>query len=120
VAGTTHQPATLSIVAISENEPNIADNVPETGTWQAFKGVFVGRKDVPLSKINSELDRVQAELDDVLSKIDTQPKHGFRLSEVAIALGISAEGSIGVVSAGVQAGITLTFSKASAPPKGRP
>ena len=85
--------------------------IEEAGGWQTLKGLFVGRKEVPLDKINSELDRVQAELDDVLSKIDTQPKHGFQLSEVAIALGISAEGTIGVVSAGAQAGITLTFSK---------
>jgi hypothetical protein len=71
----------------------------------------VGRKEIALNKIHSELDRVQAELDDVLASIDTQPKHGFRLTEVEVSLGISGEGSIGVVSAGVEAGITLTFSK---------
>jgi hypothetical protein len=110
----TSQPRSFSIVAISADGSDIADaaEVREAGGWDSVKGFFVGRKEVPLEKIHGELDRVQAELDDVLSKIDTQPKQGFHLSEVAISLGISAEGSIGVVSAGVEAGITLTFSTA--------
>ena len=52
----------------------------------------MGRKEIALNKIHSELDRVQAELDDVLASIDTQPKHGFRLTEVEVSLGISGEG----------------------------
>jgi hypothetical protein len=110
----TNEPASLSIIAISVDGSDIEDEIEIRGAgqrWQAAGNLLVGRKDVSLEKIHSELDRVQGELDDVLSKIDSQPKHGFRLSEVAISLGISAEGSIGVVSAGVQAGITLTFSK---------
>jgi hypothetical protein len=109
VTDITNQPKFLSIIAASEVEDEI--EIREAGGWQVVKGLFVGRKEVPLDKVRSELDRVQAELDDVLSRIDSQPKHGFELSEVAISLGISAEGTIGVVSAGVQAGITLTFSK---------
>jgi hypothetical protein len=109
----TNQPTSLSIIAVSGKGSDVADEseVREAGAWEAVKGLFVGRKEVPLEKINSELDRIQGELDDVLSKIDTQPKHGFRLTEVEFSLGISAEGTIGVVSAGIEAGITLTFSK---------
>jgi hypothetical protein len=102
----TNQPASLSIIAVSDES-----EIQEAGPWGAVKGLFVGKKEVPLEKIHNELDRVQAELDDVLSKIDTEPKHGFRLTEVEFSLGISAQGTIGVVSAGVEAGITLTFAK---------
>jgi len=113
VTNATDQPTSLSIVAISGNESDLTDEteIREAGAWGAVKSLFVGKKEVPLDKIHSELDRVQAELDDVLSKIDIGPKHGFQLSEVEFSLGISAEGSIGVVSAGVEVGITLTFSK---------
>lgn len=109
----TNQPASLSIVAISSNASDLADEaeIRDGGAWEAVKTFFVSRTEVPLDKIHSELARVQAELDDILSDIDIQPKHGFRLTEVGFSLGISAEGSIGVVSAGVEAGITLTFSK---------
>ena len=103
----TNQPTSLSIIAISGDESEIR----EAGAWGAVKSLFVGQKEIGLDKVHRELDRVQAELDDVLSKIDTEPKHGFRLTEVEISLGISAEGTIGVVSAGVEAGITLTFAK---------
>ena len=110
------QPSTLSIITAADDGPDLEGEVEirEPGGWKVVKSLFVGRKEVPLDKIHSELDRVQAELDDILSKIDSRPKHGFEISEVAISLGISAEGSIGVVSAGVQAGITLTFSKGPA------
>ncbi len=113
MSDTTNQPTSLSIVAISTDESDLAEEaeIRDGGAWGAVKAIFVGRKEVPLDKIHSELERVQAQLDDILSNIDTQPKHGFRLTEVEISLGISAEGSIGVVSAGVEAGITLTFSK---------
>ena len=101
-----NQPTSLSIIAVSDEA-----DIREAGPWKAVKGLFVDRKEVPLEKINGELERVQAELGEVLSKIDTEPKHGFRLTEVEISLGISAGGSIGVVSAGIEAGITLTFAK---------
>ncbi|MGD0928296.1 MAG: hypothetical protein ABR926_24245 [Streptosporangiaceae bacterium] len=108
----TNQPKSLSIVTITDNGPDLADQVEiREGPWENVKSLFVGRKEIALDKIHSELDRVQAELDDVLASIDTQPKHGFHLTEVEVSLGISGEGSIGVVSAGVEAGITLTFSK---------
>ncbi len=108
-----NKPASLSIIAVSRGGSDVTDEseVREAGALAAVKGLFVGRKEVPLEKIHSELDRVQAQLDDVLSKIDTRPKHGFELTEVEISLGISAEGTIGVVSAGIEAGITLTFAK---------
>ena len=108
----TNEPASLSIIVISTDGSNVEDGaeIREAGGWQAVRSVFVGRKEVSLDKIHGELVRVQKELDDLLSKIDSQPKYGFQLSEVTISLGISAEGSIGVVSAGVEAGITLTFS----------
>jgi hypothetical protein len=108
-----NQPASLSIIAVSDKGSDVSDEteIREAGVWGAVKGLFVGRKEVPLEKINSELDRVQAELDEVLSKIDAEPKHGFRLTEVEFSLGISAEGTIGVVSAGIEAGITLKFAK---------
>ncbi len=78
----TNQPKSLSIVTITDNGPDLADQVEiREGPWENVKSLFVGRKEIALDKIHSELDRVQAELDDVLASIDTQPKHGFHLTE---------------------------------------
>lgn len=108
-----NEPTSLSILVVSEDVSGIDDEteIQEAGIIGGIKRIFVGRKDVPIQTIHSELDRVRPELDDILSKVDFSSKHGFRLNEVAISLGISAGGSIGVVTAGVEASITLTFSK---------
>src|SRR4051812_37809238 len=105
---------TLSLIALStEGEPiGDAAEIREAGPIAAVKSFFVGRKEVPLEKIEAELTRVQGEIDGVLAKVERQSRQGFSLSEVEISLGVSAEGSIGVVTAGIDAGITLHFVKA--------
>ncbi len=107
-------PATsLSLIALSaEGEPVAdAEEIREAGLIAAVKSLTAGRKDVPLEKIDAELTRVQGEIGAVLAKIDKDTRHGFSLSEVEISLGMSAGGSIGVVTAGIEAGITLHFVK---------
>lgn len=113
MADSEASPATLSLIALStESEPVVdATEIREAGPITAIKSLFVGRKDVPLEKIDDELTRVQGEIDNVLAKVEKESRHGFSLSEVEISLGVSAEGSIGVVTAGIEAGITLHFVK---------
>jgi hypothetical protein len=69
------------------------------------------RKDVNLEDVKSDLDRVQAQIDTLLAGVGSHDNERFRLSSVEISLAISAEGSIGVATAGVQAGISLTFAR---------
>ncbi len=107
-------PTTLSLIALSTDGRQVVDatEIREAGAIDAIKSLFVGRKEVSLEKIDAELTRVQGEIDSVLAKVETESRHGFSLSEVEISLGISAEGSIGVVTAGIEAGITFHFVKA--------
>ncbi len=111
MTNSTTQPTSLTIVTVATSEPPEA-GIREAGPIQAIKSLFVGKEDVPIQRIHTELARVQSEVDDVLSKIDQEVRHGFQLSEVEVSLGISASGTIGFVSAGVEAGISLTFSRA--------
>ena len=112
MADSKASPPTLSLIALStEGEPVAgASEIREAGPISAMKSLFVGRKEVPLEKIDAELTRVQGQIDGVLAKVEKESRHGFALSEVEISLGISAEGSIGVVTAGIEAGITLRFA----------
>lgn len=103
-------PTSLSLIVL-EGDSDAQAEIREAGIKEALKGLFVGKKDVPLEKVEAELERVQTELDELLSKINKDERHGFRLSEVEFSLSISAEGSIGVVTAGAEVGISLTFSK---------
>jgi hypothetical protein len=69
------------------------------------------RQPADLTKLRNDLDRVQGEVDALL-KDQTDSKVGnLRLNEVQVSLGISAEGSIGVVTAGVTASITLVYAR---------
>ncbi len=69
-------------------------------------------KPLDLDDAQAQLDRIQGEVDDLLGQVATQTKHGFGLSEVQVAVGVSAQGSIGVVTAGIQASLTLVYSRA--------
>jgi hypothetical protein len=105
---------TLSLLVLSTESEQVVDatEIREAGPITAIKSLFVGRKDVPLEKIDAELTRVQGEIDNILAKVEKDSRQGFKLSEVEISLGLSAGGSIGVVTAGIEAGITLHFAKA--------
>ncbi len=64
---------------------------------------------IEFDKIESELARIGAELDRLLAAVP-RPSGSYQLSSVQLSLGITANGGIGIVSAGVQAGLSLTFS----------
>ncbi|MGO9297640.1 MAG: hypothetical protein ACLP52_27790 [Streptosporangiaceae bacterium] len=76
-----------------------------------FRKKVLKSKPLDLGEAQAQLDRVQGEVDDLIGRLATQSKQGFGLSEVQVAVGVSAQGSIGVVTAGVQASLTLVYSR---------
>jgi hypothetical protein len=108
--------ATRSLTVLVEEEtakpPAQHDLLPgqvEEHGW--FREKVLRHKPLDLGDVQSQLDGIQGEVDDLLGKLATQAKHGFGLSQVQVAVGISAQGSIGVVTAGVQASLTLVYSR---------
>jgi hypothetical protein len=81
---------------------------------QFVRKIVTRRKSVDLSKLHGELDEVQNQVDKILQQLtspQTQPgKMG--LSSLEVSIGISAGGSIGVVTAGMQASLTLVYERA--------
>jgi hypothetical protein len=70
------------------------------------------RKDVSLAPVRADLERVQGQIDGLLADVGARTDAGgFRLDEVEVSLAISAEGSIGVATAGVEAAIALHFKR---------
>ena len=68
-------------------------------------------KDVDLSKLKEGLQRVQKQIDGLLAQVNQPSAAGFKLQSVEVALAITAEGSIGVATAGVEASVALTFER---------
>jgi hypothetical protein len=80
--------------------------------WNGFVAhIKPKRKDVNLDDVKADLDRVQGQIDTLLAGIQAHDSERFRLSQVEVSLAVSAEGSIGVATAGIQAGIALTFAR---------
>jgi hypothetical protein len=66
--------------------------------------------DVPVDRFTSELEAVVSAVQSVTSRLKAGVGEFF-VEEVTIALGVSAEGSIGVATAGVEASINVSLKR---------
>lgn len=62
-------------------------------------------------QLDKKLADIIAQLQEVIGKIEKSPVGQMQLKGVEVGLAISAEGSIGIVSAGVETSITLSFER---------
>ncbi|NUR75232.1 MAG: hypothetical protein HOQ28_02970 [Thermoleophilia bacterium] len=65
-------------------------------------------KEVDLHRLEQNLAKVQGEIAELLRSIDVNAA-GYRLKTIEVSLAISAEGGIGVVTAGMEASLSLSF-----------
>jgi hypothetical protein len=108
------EPTTLSIIVESDQE--VGDQPPPTAEdfepqalplpWKRKQA-----KDIDLKGLKESADRVQREVAELLSGMEARTIRGWHLSTVEVGVAITAEGSIGVVTAGVEASLTLAFEK---------
>jgi hypothetical protein len=97
-----------AVVPTQESEDAFS---PQAKPMQALWG-FGKKKEVDSGRLREGLEKIQGELGEIFASLRKQPADtGFALSEVSVALSVSGEGSIGVATAGVEASITLTFSR---------
>ncbi|NKX56594.1 Pepco domain-containing protein [Arthrobacter mobilis] len=108
---------TLAIL-VAEEQKELAPPLPPTsgmaqqhGPGQWLRKWVVKDKKLDLSSVQEQLERVQSEVGEILEGLDTESKHGFGLAEVEVQVGISASGNLGVVSAGVEASLTLIYTR---------
>jgi hypothetical protein len=109
-------PPTLTVLVEAETGESAPDAQGAAAVETERVGSWVRRrelkdKQLDLAAVQVKLDRVQAEVDGLIARLDSNQRHGFHLSEVQVAVGITAEGSIAVVTAGVQASLTLVYSR---------
>lgn len=107
---------TLTLIVPGEvaltGEPESKPEDFEEQALPQFLTRFVHRpKEVDLDKLQDGLQRVQGQIDELLKSVKTSAVAGYRLSSIEVSLGISAEGSIGVATAGVQASMSLSFER---------
>jgi hypothetical protein len=111
---TSTSPSLTVLVAEDEAAPDQPATAVASGTEGAVSWVrrpLLNDKRLDLQAVQVELDRVQGEVDGLIARLDSNQRHGFHLSEVQVSIGITAEGRIAVVTAGVEASLTLVYSR---------
>ena len=98
----------------------VADGVEEHGPSEWVQRVLVKRKSVDLGRVKADLDKIQAQARHLLGSLSIRELGGMRLEGVQLSLGITAEGSLGIVTAGVEAAIDLTYRQVDAVPDPTP
>lgn len=117
----SNPPSRMKIL-VSEDEliPITADESGELQEQAGFLNLFrrgAKEQEIDLTKAKGEIRRVEDEIDELLGTLAADRKGGFRLSEVQVAVGVSVQGSFAVVTAGLQASLTLVYSR---PDQGAP
>ena len=72
--------------------------------------------EIPLRRVKNEITRVEQEVDAWLAGLKPTTSTGFDLTQVQVLVGMSAQGSIAVVTAGLQASLTLVYTRRGAHP----
>lgn len=120
---TPDTPANPETVTLIVAEPYAAAAAPSGGGQSAPDGFeeqalpgFLTKwrakdKAVPFDKLETALGKAQDEAAALLRGLTHPNVPGFRLASVDIELSVSAEGSIGVATAGAEASITLSFER---------
>jgi hypothetical protein len=83
---------------------------PLLGKFFAKKGT------VEISRVKGQLDSTLAQTRDLLESVENQTFGEWGLNEITVGLAITAEGTIGVATAGVEASIELKFLRSAAKP----
>jgi hypothetical protein len=66
-------------------------------------------RSVDTSKLAAGIADLQTEIGELLDPLVTRETPGYRLKEVQVQVTVSASGSIGIASAGIQGSMTLVY-----------
>lgn len=100
----------LMVPALGERSDGAPDDAftPQSSVRELFG---FKPKPVDTDRLQDEMVRIESQLAEILKAAPASADSGFNLDEVQVSLAISGEGSIGIVTAGVEASITLGFTR---------
>jgi hypothetical protein len=96
--------------APSESDDEEGDE-QEGPKWDKVRQRFVGRRSVSLTSVQTDLDDIQNQARRLLTSLSGGQIGDMRLDEVQFSVGVSAQGSLGIVTAGAQAAIALKYKR---------
>jgi hypothetical protein len=90
---------------------NTADRKTDVRDEAELHGLFPGKQKVTrkLSEIGENLNECMEQVQELLNQLRQKTIESWELDGVTVGFAISAEGSIGVATAGVEASLEVTF-----------
>ncbi len=110
----TQPPSYLTILVPDQGQGSVRGTQVENRSEEdreetLFSLIPVAVSQVPLDKVKAEMGEVEQQIDQLLSGLKSTAA-GYQLAQIQVSVGISGQGSIGIVTAGMQASITLVYS----------
>lgn len=81
------------------------------GLKETVKGWFTVDTSIDLDQARSSLEECMKDVHDMLKDLKQDAISGWELDKLSVSLAVSAEGSIGIATAGVETSIELGFSR---------
>ncbi len=101
-------PESATAIPVFTRSTEAADHIVDAAM---FRWPGHNTKTITVDALKKGLDDVQGQIDGLLGKVGEPKAPNFRLKSVDVSLAITAEGGIGIASAGVQASMTLSFER---------
>lgn len=102
---------TEETVSVPTKTPSEPGEYVEQGQVKEFLRRVVRREPVDLDTVKGELAKVEEQVEMLLKEREDRAVGGMNLHGVEVSLGVTAEGTIGLVSAGVEVSLTLVYQK---------
>jgi hypothetical protein len=83
----------------------------ETHSLKAIRDFFVGTEELDVERVAASLEDCLSKLGNVLENLQSKTIGDWEVDTISVSLGISTEGSIGLVSAGMEGSIEVGFKK---------
>lgn len=101
-------PESATPIPVFTRSADVADHVVDAAM---FRWPGHNTKAITVDALQKGLGDIQGQIDGLLGKVGEPKVPNFRLKSVDVSLAITAEGGIGIASAGVQASMTLSFER---------
>lgn len=101
----------VETVEVAEPEPLEEGEAVEHGRVSEFFVRRVRKTSADLGAVQEQLADVEAKVGEILAQRKDAAVGGMRLKGVEVALGVSAEGHLGLVTAGVEVSLTLVYER---------
>ncbi len=103
---------TITLMVPSSISETLDEEDRGGGETYGFKELLrrvVRSEEVDLETFKNNIERTVDQIDELLDKIGNKVKGSWKVESISVGLSVTAEGSIGIVTGGVETSIRVSF-----------